>query len=92
MQRRGKHTSVTIENLLGNGVFYVVHAEMYKQLAVDRWRRSGAVQWSESVAMKRSLCGCYNFAILGVCSYSETLLVPILNSVTRKRLVENVKD
>jgi hypothetical protein len=28
MQQRGKHTSVTIEELLGNGVVYVAHAEM----------------------------------------------------------------
>jgi hypothetical protein len=28
MQRRGKHTNITIEELLGNGVFYVVRAEM----------------------------------------------------------------
>jgi hypothetical protein len=28
MQRRGKHTFVTTEELLGNGVFYVVRAEM----------------------------------------------------------------
>jgi hypothetical protein len=28
MQRRGKHTSVTIKELLGNGVFYVVYAEI----------------------------------------------------------------
>jgi hypothetical protein len=28
MQRRGKHTSVTIEELLQDGVFYVVRAEM----------------------------------------------------------------
>jgi hypothetical protein len=27
MQQRGKHTSVTIEELLGDGVFYVVRAE-----------------------------------------------------------------
>jgi hypothetical protein len=28
MQRRGKHTSVTIEELLGDGVFYVVRAKL----------------------------------------------------------------
>jgi hypothetical protein len=28
MQRRGKHITVIIEELLGKGVFYVVHAEM----------------------------------------------------------------
>jgi hypothetical protein len=28
MQQRSKHTSVTIEELLGNGVFYVVRADM----------------------------------------------------------------
>jgi hypothetical protein len=28
MQRRGKHTSATIEKLLGNDVFYVVLAEI----------------------------------------------------------------
>jgi hypothetical protein len=28
MRWRGKHTYVTIEELLGNGVFYVVRAEM----------------------------------------------------------------
>jgi hypothetical protein len=28
MQRRGKHTFVTIEKMLGIGVFYVVRAEM----------------------------------------------------------------
>jgi hypothetical protein len=29
MQRLGKHTSVTIEELLGNRVFYVIRAEMF---------------------------------------------------------------
>jgi hypothetical protein len=28
MQRRVKHTPVTIEEFLGNGVFYVVRAEI----------------------------------------------------------------
>jgi hypothetical protein len=28
MQRRGKHTSVTLEEFLGDGAFYVVRAEM----------------------------------------------------------------
>jgi hypothetical protein len=29
MQRRGKHTAVPIEELLENGVFYVVRPEMF---------------------------------------------------------------
>jgi hypothetical protein len=28
MQRRGKHTSVTIDEWLGNGVFFVVRAKI----------------------------------------------------------------
>jgi hypothetical protein len=33
-----------------------------------------------------------NTAIFGVCSYSEIVIVPVLKSVTRKRLVESVRD
>jgi hypothetical protein len=30
------------------------------------------------VAVKRRLCVCYSAAIFGVCSYSETVIVPVL--------------
>jgi hypothetical protein len=38
----------------------------------------------EIPALKRSLCVCCNTVIFGVCSYSETVIVPVLKSVTRK--------
>jgi hypothetical protein len=46
----------------------------------------------ESPAVKSSLYVCCSAVIFGVCSYSETVIVPVLKSVTRKRLVGNVTD
>jgi hypothetical protein len=47
---------------------------------------------AESPAVKGGLyVGC-GTVIFGVCSYSETVIVPVLKSVTRKRLVESVTD
>jgi hypothetical protein len=46
----------------------------------------------ESPAVKRRLYVCYNTAIFGVYSYNETVIVPVLKSVTTKRLVETVID
>jgi hypothetical protein len=45
----------------------------------------------ESQAVKRFYV-CYSTTIVGVCSYSETVTVPVLKSVTRKRLVGSVRD
>jgi hypothetical protein len=47
---------------------------------------------AESLAVKRRLYMCCSIAIFGVCSYSETLIVPVLKSVARKRIVETVID
>jgi hypothetical protein len=40
----------------------------------------------------RSLYVCYSTVIFGVCSYSETVIVPVLKSVTTIWLVEIVID
>jgi hypothetical protein len=44
----------------------------------------------ECLGVKRRLCVCYSTGIFGVCNYSETVMVPVLKSVTRKQLVESV--
>jgi hypothetical protein len=46
----------------------------------------------ETPAVKRGLYVCCSTMIFGVCSYSETVIVPVLKSVTRKRLLERVTD
>jgi hypothetical protein len=46
----------------------------------------------ERPAMKRKRYVCCSKAIFGVCSYNETVTVPVLKSVTRKRLVAVVTD
>jgi hypothetical protein len=46
----------------------------------------------ESPAMKRIPHVCCSTVIFGVCSFSETVIVPVLKSVSRKRLVESVTD
>jgi hypothetical protein len=46
----------------------------------------------ESPAVKKSLYVCCSTVIFGVCSYSETVIVPVLKSVAMKRLVESVTD
>jgi hypothetical protein len=46
----------------------------------------------ESPAVKEIISVSYSTAILGVCSYSETVIVPVLKSVTRKQLAESVTD
>jgi hypothetical protein len=40
----------------------------------------------ERLTVKRRLYVCYSTEIFGVCSYSETVIVPMLKSVTTKRL------
>jgi hypothetical protein len=42
----------------------------------------------ERPAVKRSLFVCCSTVILGVCNYSETGIIPVLKSVTWKRVVE----
>jgi hypothetical protein len=44
---------------------------------------SGAV----NLAVKRELHIWCNTVLFGVCSYNETVIVPMLKSVTRKRLI-----
>jgi hypothetical protein len=46
----------------------------------------------ESPAVKRRLYMCCSAAIFRLCSYSETVRVPVLKSVARKRRVEAVID
>jgi hypothetical protein len=46
----------------------------------------------ESLAVKRRLYVCYTTAIIGVCSYSGTVIVPVLKSIARKRIVETKTD
>jgi hypothetical protein len=35
---------------------------------------------------------CCSTVVFGMCSYSEIVIVPVLKSVTRKRLAENIRD
>jgi hypothetical protein len=44
---------------------------------------------SESLADKSRLRVCYSIAIFGVCNY-ETVTVPLLKSVARKRIMKTV--
>jgi hypothetical protein len=46
----------------------------------------------ERPAVKKSLYVCCSTVIFGVRSYSETVIVPVLKSVVRKRIVKNVID
>jgi hypothetical protein len=46
----------------------------------------------ESPVVKRSLYVCCSIVIFGVCNYSETGIIPVLKSVTRKRLLESITD
>jgi hypothetical protein len=46
----------------------------------------------ETPTVKRSLYMCCSAVMFGVCGYSETVIVPVLKSVTRKRLVQTVTD
>jgi hypothetical protein len=65
--------------------------------------RSGVGSWQmmeeprgfsgvERLAVKRRLRVCYSATIFRVCSYCDTVVVRVLKSVTRKRLVESVTD
>jgi hypothetical protein len=65
---------------------------------VDIWQLAddggiGRVQFRvESPAVKRRFYVCYSTTILGMYSYSETVIVPVLKLITRKRLMESVTD
>jgi hypothetical protein len=79
MQRRGKHTSVTIDKFLGNGVFYVVPAEDSLKQRLMVLRRIQIVsgdgsrkldkRWQENdqAVRRRPIC----------CSYSEIVINPL---------------
>jgi hypothetical protein len=47
---------------------------------------------AENLAVTRNLYVCCSTVIFGACSYSITVIAPVLKSVTRKRLVESVTD
>jgi hypothetical protein len=60
-------------------------------VAAEKWNSSSGVgsrqmmeeSKVESPAAKRRLYVCCSTVIFGVCTYSETVIVPVLKSVTR---------